>query len=88
MAFDINNKVVLVTGANRGIGRAIVDEAISRGAAKVYAAVRTLESAESLIAAHGDRVVPIRVDLQDSESIVEAAKLATDVEMVVNNAGV
>ncbi|MCM2371025.1 SDR family oxidoreductase [Aporhodopirellula aestuarii] len=88
MGIPIQNKTVLVTGANRGIGRAIVEEAIHRGAAKVYAAVRKLESANSLVEEFGERVVPIRVDLEDPASITTAAQEATDVDVVINNAGV
>ncbi|TWU39015.1 Sorbitol dehydrogenase [Novipirellula aureliae] len=88
MAFDIKNKTVLVTGANRGIGKAILKEAIRRGAVKVYAAVRNVDSANPLVAEYGDRVVPIRLDLNDPASIVAAAETATDVDVVVNNAGV
>ncbi|MBB3204365.1 NAD(P)-dependent dehydrogenase (short-subunit alcohol dehydrogenase family) [Rhodopirellula rubra] len=88
MTFDIKNKNVLITGANRGIGKAILEEAISRRAAKVYAAVRDLDSASSLVEKYGDRVVPIRVDLDDSASIKSAAEKASDVDVVVNNAGV
>lgn len=88
MAFTLNEKTVLVTGANRGIGRAIVDEAIARGAAKIYAAVRNVESAAALVTEHGERVIPIRVDLEDPASIMEAANVAHDVDVVINNAGV
>ncbi|QDU44275.1 putative oxidoreductase [Symmachiella dynata] len=88
MAFDVKNKTVLVTGANRGIGKSILEEALNRGAKKVYAAVRQIESAESLVAEHGDKVVPIRVDLEDADSITAAAQTAADVDVVVNNAGV
>ncbi|MCC9654281.1 SDR family oxidoreductase [Rhodopirellula halodulae] len=88
MGFDIKDKVVLVTGANRGIGKAILEEALTRGASKVYAAVRRLESAEDLVAEHGDKVVAVHLDLDDPQSIVDAAKTATDVDVVVNNAGV
>ena len=88
MGFDLKNKVVLVTGANRGIGKSIVEEAIARGAAKVYAAVRSLESANSLIEKFGDKVVPLQMDLSDPASIVAAANVATDVHIVINNAGV
>ena len=59
MTFSVKNKTVLVTGANRGIGKSILEEALQRGAAKVYAAVRNVDSANSLVAEHGDRVVPI-----------------------------
>ncbi|MCA9152410.1 MAG: SDR family oxidoreductase [Planctomycetales bacterium] len=88
MSFAIENKTVLVTGANRGIGKAIVEEALNRGAAKVYAAVRKLASANSLVEEFGDRVVPIHVDLTDPASITAAAASASDVNVVVNNAGV
>ncbi|QDT05426.1 3-oxoacyl-[acyl-carrier-protein] reductase FabG [Rubripirellula lacrimiformis] len=88
MKFDVKNKTVLVTGANRGIGKVILEEALSRGAVKVYAAVRKLESAQPLVAEHGDRVVPVRIDLDDPSSITAAAQQASDVDVVVNNAGV
>lgn len=88
MTYDVQDKTVLVTGANRGIGRAIVEGALQRGAKKVYAAVRRLESAQSLVDEFGDRVVPIHVDLEQPESIRAAAATATDVQIVINNAGV
>ncbi|NET50157.1 MAG: SDR family oxidoreductase [Merismopedia sp. SIO2A8] len=88
MAFDITNKTVLVTGANRGIGRVLVESFLAHGAAKVYAAVRRIESVESLVARYGEKVVPLYLDLGNPYSIVAAAQLAHDVEMVVNNAGV
>ncbi len=67
--------------------RAIVEEFLRSGARKVYAAARNLESLNALIASHGDRVVPLRIDLHDSGSITTAAQKANDVEIVVNNAG-
>lgn len=88
MAYDIRDKVILITGANRGIGRALVDTCIAHGVAKVYAAVRTLDSAAPLVEQHGDKVVPIHVDLEDPDSITAAAETATDAQVVVNNAGV
>lgn len=88
MTFDVQNKTVLVTGGNRGIGKAIVEEALQRGAAKVYAAVRNVDSAADLVAQHGDRVVPLHLDLEDPASITAAAEAAGDVDLVINNAGV
>ncbi len=88
MNFNVKNKTVLVTGANRGIGKAILEEALNRGATKVYAAVRTIDSASPLVSEYGDRVVPIHVDLEDPDSITAAAKAANDVDLVINNAGV
>ena len=84
---QLHQQIVLVTGANRGIGKAIVAGAIQRGADKVYAAVRRLESAQPLVAEFGNRVVPVRLDLDDPQSIRDAARLAGDVTVVINNAG-
>lgn len=87
MSYDIKDKTILVTGANRGIGKAFVDAFIEYGVAKVYAAVRRLESATPLVEKYGDKVVPIPVDLTEPSSIVAIAQAATDVQVVVNNAG-
>lgn len=54
----IEHSIALITGANRGIGKAIVEELLARGASKVYAGVRNTESAQPLVAQYGDRVVP------------------------------
>jgi len=88
MGFDIEGKVALVTGANRGIGKAIVDSLVQHGASKVYAAVRTLETAQPLVDVHGEVIVPIHVDLEKPDTIKTAADIAGAVELLVNNAGV
>jgi len=85
--YSVKDRVVLVTGANRGIGKSTVEEFLRAGARKIYAAARNLESLNVLIAAHGDRIVPLRIDLNDPDSITSAAQEATDVEIVINNAG-
>jgi len=86
--FDIQGKTVLVTGANRGIGKAISETLLDRGVSKLYAAVRKPESVAPLVEKYRERVVPIAFDLTDEASIVAAAEKAADVEAVVNNAGV
>ncbi|KOP26482.1 short-chain dehydrogenase [Hapalosiphon sp. MRB220] len=88
MTYNINNKIILVTGANRGIGKALVESFIEHGAAKVYAAVRKLENAAPLVEKYGDQVVSIQIDLADPQSIFSAAETAKDVQVVVNNAGI
>jgi NAD(P)-dependent dehydrogenase (short-subunit alcohol dehydrogenase family) len=86
--YDIKGKIALVTGANRGIGKAIVNSFLSHGATKVYAAVRNLDSAVPLSRQYGDKVVPIQVDLAKPETITAAAEAANDVQVVINNAGI
>lgn len=81
-------KVVFITGANRGIGKELVEAFLKEGAKKVYAAVRKLESAQELVKKHEGLVVPIHVDLEKPETIAQAAKEASDAEIVVSNAGV
>lgn len=81
----INGAVALVTGANRGIGRALTEALLSRGARKVYATAR---DPEGLRALRDERVVPLRLDVTDGEQIRAAGEAAPDVELVFNNAGV
>lgn len=79
---NLENAVVLVTGANRGIGAQFVDELLRRGAAKVYAGARTPAAATD------DRVHPLRLDVTDPEQVRSAAETAGDVQVLVNNAGI
>ncbi|MEM6689228.1 MAG: SDR family oxidoreductase [Planctomycetota bacterium] len=87
MSVSIQDSVVFVTGANRGIGLAIVRSALERGVSKVYAAVRKIENAQALVGEFGERVVPVQVDVTDRQSIIDAAKVASDANIVINNAG-
>jgi len=84
----LDNSVILVTGANRGIGKAMVESFLAAGAAKVYAAARRQATLDPLIAANPGRVVPLRIDVTEPESVGAAAQAAVDVQVVVNNAGI
>jgi len=78
---SIADKTVLITGASRGIGQALVDEALSRGAKRVYAAARRPAS-------HPDeRVTPLRMDVTNAAQIQAAAERAGSLDILVNNAG-
>lgn len=85
---NIQGSVALVTGANRGIGRAIVDALLERGIAKVYAGARKVASLDELVKAHGDRVVAVALDVTDADQVAAAAAQAKDVRLLFNNAGV
>ena len=84
----ILGSVALVTGANRGIGRAITEALLERGADKVYAAARKPATLADLRERHGDRVVPLELDVTDAAQVRAAAESAGDVEVLINNAGV
>lgn len=85
---SINNSVVFVTGANRGIGKSIVETFIKEGASKVYAAARNIDTLAPLVARFGEKVVPVKVDLNEPATITQAAAIAMDVDIVINNAGI
>ncbi|MEV3902577.1 SDR family oxidoreductase [Mycobacterium sp. NPDC050551] len=78
---NTENIVALVSGANRGLGRRFAAELVARGA-KVYAGARNPDTVDL------PGVVPVQLDITDPESIRRAAEFATDVNLLVNNAGV
>lgn len=79
---ELKDAVVLVTGANRGIGADFVKLLKERGAGKIYAAAR---DANSITA---DGVVPLELDVTDASQVEAAARAAGDVQVLINNAGI
>ena len=79
---DIKNAVVLVTGANRGLGRALVEALKQAGAARIYAAARNPAAIDQ------QGVTAIALDVTSPDSIAAAAKACPDVNVVINNAGI
>jgi NAD(P)-dependent dehydrogenase (short-subunit alcohol dehydrogenase family) len=80
----IEGSVALVTGANRGLGRAIVSALVEAGAAKIYAAARD----ERQVPRGDSRIVPLTLDTTKPDQIAAAVKKANDVTLLINNAGV
>ncbi|MEJ8834869.1 SDR family oxidoreductase [Ramlibacter sp. AN1133] len=79
---QLANAVVLITGANRGIGLAFAREALRRGARRVYAGARDPASVQLA------GVLPIQIDVTDPEQVARAARDCGDVTVLINNAGV
>ncbi|MEV6236983.1 SDR family oxidoreductase [Lentzea sp. NPDC051838] len=78
---ELTNAVAVITGANRGFGRVLAAQLLERGA-KVYAAARRPETVDL------PGVAPLYLDVTKPESIIEAARTASDATLLVNNAGV
>jgi NAD(P)-dependent dehydrogenase (short-subunit alcohol dehydrogenase family) len=79
---NIENKTILITGANRGIGKALVNEALRRGAQKVYAGTRGPWQ-------HSDkRVTPLTLDVTNAAQIQRAVEQVDSLDILVNNAGI
>lgn len=85
---DLKGKIVLITGANGGIGKALVQALLDKGAAKIYAAARTTAAVEELAQQNADRVVAVKLDITDAAEVAAAAKQCGDVDLLINNAGV
>ena len=84
---NIAGSIVLVTGANGGMGRAFVAELRKRGAAKIYIAARNTASLSDMLQEGDDRLVPLPLDLTNPAQLAAAAAAAPDVAILINNAG-
>jgi NAD(P)-dependent dehydrogenase (short-subunit alcohol dehydrogenase family) len=88
LAMKIQNATALVTGANRGIGRAFVKALLETGATKVYATARNIVSLEEVKAFDPSRVVPVQLDVTDQNQVTALSTMAPDVTLLINNAGI
>jgi NAD(P)-dependent dehydrogenase (short-subunit alcohol dehydrogenase family) len=79
---EIKGSIALVTGANRGMGRHFAQQLLERGAAKVYAGSRRIESVDL------PGVEAVQLDITDPASVAAAAKTAADATILINNAGI
>ncbi|HWI27081.1 MAG TPA: SDR family oxidoreductase [Stellaceae bacterium] len=85
---QIRGSVALVTGANRGIGRAYVEALLARGARKIYVGARRPDGIADLVAVDKATVQAIALDITDAAAVASAAKACRDVTLLVNNAGI
>ena len=83
---DIANATVLVTGANRGIGRCLVDCLLAAGVPRIYTGARDPAKLDELAQTQG--IVPIALDVTRPEQVAAAAERCSDVTLLINNAGV
>src|SRR4029453_18158386 len=81
-SMNIENKTILITGANRGIGLALVNEALRRGAKRVYAGTRgALQNGD-------ERVTPLTLDVTSASQIEQAVDKVGALDVLINNAGI
>ena len=82
---NFNQATIFVTGTNRGIGQALLEELKAKGVKRIYAAARRTEDLEQFA---GDLFVPVKLDITDLEQVKAAAELANEATILINNAGV
>jgi NAD(P)-dependent dehydrogenase (short-subunit alcohol dehydrogenase family) len=86
---NINDSIALVTGANRGLGREFVRQLVERGARRIYATARRPEQLEPVVAlGRPGQIEALRVDIRDQQTVDAAAAAASDVTLLINNAGI
>lgn len=85
---EIRNSVALVTGANGGIGKHYIEVLRGMGATRIYAAARNPNSLSDLAALDPQRIIPIPLDITDEESVSAAVSKYTDLNLLINNAGI
>ena len=84
---SVENKVVLVSGSNRGIGKSFAIQALAQGAKKVYATARDVSTLTEIAELQDDRVVALALDVTDQDQVNAVAAAARDVEILINNSG-
>src|SRR6476619_6808524 len=83
----VEGSVAVVTGANRGLGRAFVEQLLARGGKRIYAGARDPSKLRDVATSSGGRIVALGSDCGDPASIAAAAKTAKDAAWLINNAG-
>lgn len=81
----LKGKVILITGANRGIGKSLVRSLLEKGARKIYATSRDIGKMPDFL---DERVVTLELDITDKTQVLKVAENTKDVEVLINNAGI
>lgn len=85
---DLSNKTILITGASGGIGSCLVHELVKCNPKRIYAADLALDKMESLINKHGSIIFPLKLDVTSLDDIHKTSTECTDIDILINNAGV
>lgn len=85
---QVQGAIALVTGANGGIGQYYIQGLQAAGASRIYAGARNPNSLKDIAATDPDRIIPISLDITDQASVQAAAIAYSDVNLLINNAGV
>ena len=85
---NLQGKTVLLTGANGGIGTALMNALLARNVGKIYAAARDEQAIRASFSAEASRVFPVRLEITDHEAVRALAQACADTEILINNAGV
>ncbi|WP_448215043.1 SDR family NAD(P)-dependent oxidoreductase [Endozoicomonas sp. 2B-B] len=88
MSFSVKDKVVLVTGANRGIGEGFVKILLAQGAKTIYAAARDLDNLPSVIALDPRVIKPIQLDVTNNAHVTNVRESVPELDILINNAGI
>jgi NAD(P)-dependent dehydrogenase (short-subunit alcohol dehydrogenase family) len=85
---QVQGAIALVTGANGGIGQSYIQGLQAAGASRIYAGARNPDSLRDIVATDPNRIIPIPLDITDATSVQTAAEAYSDVNLLINNAGV
>jgi NAD(P)-dependent dehydrogenase (short-subunit alcohol dehydrogenase family) len=85
---QVEGSVALVTGANSGIGKYYVEALRALGATRIYAGSRKIGSLDDLVSIDPDRIIPVALDITDESTVKAAAAQCSDVNLLINNAGI